>query len=51
MRTIIKEGEERKEIIKIKNGRETYIRASENLVDIFEKFEQSWITLLKDEDL
>ena len=51
MRTIIKEGEERKEIIKIKNGRETYIRATEDLVNIFEKFEQSWITLLKNEDL
>ena len=51
MRTIIKEGEDRGEIIKIKKGRETFIRATDNLVEIFEKFEQNWIALLNSEDL
>ena len=51
MRTIIKEGQDRGEIIKIKKGRETFIKATDTLIDIFEKFEQSWIHLLKNENI
>ena len=47
MRTIIQEGVDRGEIEKIKNGRETYVRATKSLVDVFEDFEQSWIKLFK----
>ena len=47
MRTIIQEGVDRGELEKIKNGRETYIRATISLVDVFESFEQSWIKLFK----
>lgn len=47
MRTIIKEGVDREELKKIKNGRETYIRATKSLVEVFEDFEQAWIKLYK----
>ena len=47
MRTIIKEGVDREELKKIKNGRETYIRATKSLVEVFEDFEQAWIILYK----
>ena len=32
---------------KIKYGRETYIRATKSLVEVFEDFEQAWIKLYK----
>jgi len=47
MRTIIQEGVDREELKKIKNGRETYIRATKSLVEVFEDFEQAWIKLYK----
>jgi len=50
MRTIIQEGVDRGELEKIKNGRETYIRATISLVDVFESFEQSWIKLYKSKE-
>tara|TARA_B100000686_G_scaffold322360_1_gene376025 strand:+ start:1788 stop:2219 length:432 start_codon:yes stop_codon:yes gene_type:complete len=47
MRTIIQEGVDREELKKIKNGRETYIKATNSLVEVFENFEQAWIRLFK----
>jgi len=50
MRTIIQEGVDRGELEKIKNGRETYIRATISLVEVFESFEQAWIKLYKSKE-
>ena len=47
MRTIVQEGVERKDVIKIKLGRETFIKATTKFVKVFEEFEQDWIKLLK----
>ena len=50
MRTIIQEGVDRGELTKVKNGRETYIRATKSLIEVFENFEQAWIKLYKSMD-
>ena len=50
MRTIIQEGVDRGELIKHKHGRETYISGTKSLVDVFERFEQSWIKLFKSKE-
>ena len=50
MRTIIQEGVDRGELIKHKNGRETYISGTKLLVEVFERFEQSWIKLFKSKE-
>ena len=47
MRTIVQEGVEREDVIKIKLGRETFIRATTKFIRVFEEFEQDWIKLLK----
>ena len=47
MRTIVQEGVEREDIIKVKLGRETFIRATTKFIRVFEEFEQDWIKLLK----
>ena len=47
MRTIVQEGVEREDIIKVKLGRETFIKATTKFIRVFEEFEQDWIKLLK----
>ena len=47
MRTIVQEGVEREDIIKVKLGRETFIKATTKFIKVFEGFEQDWIKLLK----
>jgi hypothetical protein len=47
MRTIIKEGVDRGELLKIKEGRETFITGTEKLLDVFNTFEKSWIIAIK----
>ena len=47
MRTIVQEGVDRGDIIKVKLGRETFIKATTKFIRAFEEFEQDWIKLLK----
>ena len=47
MRTIVQEGVDRGDIIKVKLGRETFIKATTKFIRVFEEFEQDWIKLLK----
>ena len=47
MRTIVQEGVEREDIIKVKLGRETFIKATTKFIRTFEEFEQHWIKLVK----
>ena len=47
MRTIVQEGVDREDIIKVRMGRETFIRATSKLLKTFESFEQEWIQLVK----
>ena len=47
MRTIVQEGVDRGDIIKIKLGRETFIKATTKFIKVFEEFEQDWIKLIK----
>lgn len=47
MRSIIQEGVDRGELVKIKNGRETYINGTDKLMTVFENFEGSWIKVIK----
>ena len=47
MRAIIKEGVDRGELLKIKEGRETFITGTDKLLDIFNTFEKSWIIAIK----
>ena len=47
MRTIIKEGVERGELNKIKDGRETFITGTNKLLEVFKTFEKSWIVAIK----
>jgi hypothetical protein len=47
MRTIVQEGVDREDIIKVRIGRETFIRATSKLLKTFESFEQEWIQLVK----
>ena len=47
MRTIVQEGVDRGDIIKVKLGRETFIKATTKFIKVFEEFEQDWIKLVK----
>jgi hypothetical protein len=47
MRTIIHEGVERGDLLKIKEGRESFITGSKNLLESFKTFEKSWIICIK----
>lgn len=47
MRSIVQEGVERGDILKIKFGRETFIRATSKFIKAFEIFEQDWIEVIK----
>ena len=47
MRTIVQEGVDRGDIIKVKLGRETFIKATAKFIKVFEEFEQDWIKLVK----
>ena len=47
MRTIIKEGVDRGELQKIKDGRETFITGTNKLLKVFNTFEKSWIVAIK----
>ena len=47
MRTIVQEGVDRGEIVKIRVGRETFITGTEKLLNVFKTFEKSWIDVIK----
>ena len=47
MRTIVQEGVDRGDIIKVKLGRETFIKATTKFIKVFEEFEQDWIKLVE----
>jgi hypothetical protein len=47
MRSIIKEGADRGDIIKMKEGRETFITGTPQLIKVFEEFDKNWIVAIK----
>lgn len=47
MRSIIQEGVDRGELVKIKSGRETFISGTKKLIAVFENFEGSWLEVVK----
>ena len=47
MRNIIQDGVDSNDIVKVKIGRETYIKATPSFIKTFEQFEQDWIELVR----
>ena len=47
MRSIIQEGVDRGELIKVRDGRESYITGTKKLLTVFQTFEKNWLVSVK----
>ena len=47
MRSIIQEGVDRGELVKVRDGRESYITGTKKLLTVFQTFEKSWFISVK----